>query len=166
MKKITLFPIIALAIGILVSCNSAPDMETMKVKQAAMVDSLVSVGVSAKRADMLAKCEETVQMAIKTRVDSLTAAAMVVGKGTGKTANKPAPKPAPKPATKPTPAPAPTPTKPKTQIEEQKGRGGAVEVGKNVEQQKERGGVIDPTKREDNVIQQKKRGGAVAVPPQ
>ena len=171
MKKITLFPIIALAIGILVSCNSAPDMETMKAKQAAMVDSLVSAGISAKRVELLAKCEETVQLAIKTRVDSLTAAAAtMVGKGTGKTVKKPtpappksAPKSTPKPAPAPTPAPAP---KPKTQIEEQKGRGGAVEVGKNVEEQKARGGVIDPTKREDNIIQQKKRGGAVPVPPQ
>lgn len=164
MKKITLFPIIALAIGILVSCNSAPDMETMKAKQAATVDSLVNAGISAKRIDLLAKCEETVQMAIKTRVDSLTAAATMVGKGTGKTVKKPTPAP-PKP-TPPKPAPAPAPTKPKTQIEEQKGRGGAVEVGKNVEEQKKRGGVIDPTKREDNINQQKKRGGAVPVPPQ
>ncbi|MBK9460795.1 MAG: hypothetical protein IPN94_15545 [Sphingobacteriales bacterium] len=85
MKKLTLFPIIALAIGILVSCNSAPDMEAMKVKQAAMVDSLVSVGISTKREELKAKCEETVQLAIKAQFDSLTVAATTVGKGTGKT---------------------------------------------------------------------------------
>ena len=95
MKKLTLFPIIALAIGILVSCNSAPDMEAMKVKQAAMVDSLVSVGISTKREELKAKCEETVQLAIKAQFDSLTVAATTVGKGTGKTTQKPAPKPAP-----------------------------------------------------------------------
>ena len=142
----------------------------MKVKQAAMVDSLVSVGISTKREELKAKCEETVQLAIKAQFDSLTVAATTVGKGTGKTTQKPAPKPAPKPGNKPAPAPAPAPKpapKPApTQTEIQKGRGGAIEVGKNVEQQKERGGVVDPTKREDNIIQQKKRGGAVAVPPQ
>lgn len=171
MKKLTLFPIIALAIGILVSCNSAPDMEAMKVKQAAMVDSLVSVGISTKREEFKMECEKTVQMAIMAKLaqlDSMSLAAK--GKGTGKTTQKPAPKPAPKPGNKPAPAPAPAPKpapKPApTQTEIQKGRGGAIEVGKNVEQQKERGGVVDPTKREDNIIQQKKRGGAVAVPPQ
>lgn len=170
MKKLTLFPIIALAIGILVSCNSAPDMEAMKVKQAAMVDSLVSVGISTKREEFKMECEKTVQMAIKAQFDSLTVAATTVGKGTGKTTQKPAPKPAPKPGNKPAPAPAPAPKpapKPApTQTEIQKERGGVIEPGKNVEEQKKRGGVVDPTKREDNIIQQKKRGGAVAVPPQ
>lgn len=163
MKKISILPILALAIGVLVSCSNGANVEELKVKQQALTDSLVTAGLTAKAEELTAKCTAEVQAAAKLRLDSLQAnAAKSTGKKDVKPSKKPTTpqKPTPTPP-KPTPTPTPTP-KPQTQVEKQKDR--AIDPGKNVEQQKDRG--IDLNQRKDQVEQQKKRGGAVAVPPQ
>ena len=172
MKKLSLLPIVVLAMVILFSCDKGGNPAELAARQSAMVDSIATANISAKRQELLAACEQNVQTAIKTTYDSL--AAVVATKSGAKTATPPPKKPTAggKPTTpgKVTPPPPPPTKKPPTQVEKQIDRNGAItQPGQNVEKQIDRNGAIRVDEKtgkvETNVREQIKRNGATKVNP-
>lgn len=167
MKKLSLLPIFVLAMVILFSCDKGGNPAELAARQSAMVDSIASAQISAKRQELLATCEQNVQTAIKAKYDSLVAAMPAAKKPTTKVAAPPAKKPTP-PAAKPTP-PKPAPVTPKTPADKEKDRGNAIKPGEINPAEKDRGNAIKVNettgKVETNVQDTKKRGNAIKVNP-
>lgn len=143
MKKVIFFSMAAL-FTIIVGCDNAANMEAMKAQTMRTIDSLALAEVNAQRATLLTQCNQGIDAAIKSRVDSLMAIATPVKTltGAGKT-NKPAPA-KPKPAPVKPVAPV-TPSKPavkppsELEIQKSRGQGGTTNTAASLQEQKTRG---------------------------
>ncbi len=169
MKKVLLTSF-ALCALVFFSCDTMTDVEGLKAKQTARIDSLVNVELNELRTTLTEDCDAAVAEAVEYRVDSLMAAA--AGKKiTAKKPKKPSSSSSGKTTTTttttttvtPPPAPAPTPTPPPSGG--QKDRGGATNVDKmDATQQKERGGALKKIfkngEKKVDAATQKRRGGA------
>lgn len=140
MNKIKILPIVLFsALAFIVGCDSAANLDGMKAKQQAVVDSMVQSHLTNLRAELLEECDKQVADAVSVRVEEMIAAAAGLGAAKAITPKKTTPpKAAPPKATTTTTTTTP-PKATTTTAPTQSSRSNAAKEGETGQQQNRSG---------------------------